>query len=497
MSCHWHGLRSLPAAQQHGTQCAIAQGHVELANVRPDQRLVVRSAAVTAVVGGVVGKSNVHGDAQGLTDEGVHLLGRVAEVLLGGLFLEERLAGLIVLAAQDAADRLLPLQGDGAQIAGAAVVADQGQEAAHRGGGGDLGALRRIHGRVVGPVAHELLPEFAVDEVGGRGAAQLGGGGLDLAVCLEDEGDVEGAEVEGLAERKQVGSGHERQNLNRITSVASGDEGQRVQTLVVHLGRLNVVADGVVKVGQLGHVRGHVDVHTLEGVRQTGVVSSQVGRQALARGRVDEFRALREDHLSEHLHRGHGLLHGGRDGGGLEVTTVVEHGAVRVDQGVVSGRVQLDFHLGQGQSHVLDLRAHPLRRCTEGVAVLSQGVVVLGRANLARRSLGDELGVGKEFKHVLSSFLLARVGTCLGNEGVIVAAVPDKGFSAHGREDLGKQKQLVGLVEHNTGSATAECSSVHNTQSLLGSQFERRQTGLSQSLVSANDTIPLLLATVH
>ena len=60
---------------------------------------------------------------------------------------------------------------------------------------------------------------------------------------------------------------------------------------------------------------------------------------------VDELCALREHELSEHLQRQAGLLHGGGNRGSLEVATVVDHTGRRVDQRVVSRRVEFDFEL--------------------------------------------------------------------------------------------------------------------------------------------------------
>ena len=94
---------------------------------------------------------------------------------------------------------------------------------------------------------HEVLELFAVvdvvvlDEAFECLCREL----ADLADCGGGEDAVHDPEVERLAECVEVGGAHHAEGFDGLVRVAGGDEGERVDGLVAHLGCLNVAGDGV------------------------------------------------------------------------------------------------------------------------------------------------------------------------------------------------------------------------------------------------------------
>ncbi|PON67984.1 hypothetical protein TorRG33x02_263040, partial [Trema orientale] len=130
-----------------------------------------------------------------------------------------------------------------------------------------------------------------------------------------------------------------------------------------------------------------------------------------------------------------------------------------VDERVVVHGVDLSLdHLRRGPDH-LDLRAQPLGRGPEGVAVL---LGLLERVQLV--DLLGRLDDGAPFEDVLhygGGLDLARVVLELVGQVVRELGLPEHGFGEDGGHDLGEYGQEVGLEEDHGGQARAHGGAVH------------------------------------
>jgi hypothetical protein len=398
----------------------------------------------------------------------------------GGGALGDGDAGGLHLLGQHRAELLLEL-GDPGEDGGLAlrvaaaegVVHQHGAQLLHQRQAGAGRVLRvREHGLAVDGGDELLLAEARAGEVprGVHGQHLLGhlgdrvlDGGLDVLLQV--------AQVDGLAQRDDVGGRHELEDVDGLGGLPGRDEAQGVDVLVVLLRALHVVGDGVAQVLELGAVGGHGDLGALESVVQAGVAAAgQVGGEAVVVELVDELGELREHELADVGDGEAGVVHGHADGGALEVAAVQRLAAVDVDDRVVVDGVDLALDGLGGGADDLDLGAEPLRRRAERVPVL------LGLEQ--RVQLVDLLGVlheGAALKDVLHDgrgldgprVVLELVGEVVG---VLGLAVHD--LAEDGGQDLGEDGQDVGVVHDGGRERGAHGGAVDDGEALLGVELE-------------------------
>lgn len=114
-------------------------------------------------------------------------------------------------------------------------------------------------------------------------------------------------------------------------------EGYLLDSLVMHLRRLDVGGHGGCKEAELAHVRRGVDVDALREVVVRRVRGSEVRGQPTVHHGVDELCRLREEKLADVVDRETGLLHGVCDSHSLEVATVVGGAGLAIEERVIGG----------------------------------------------------------------------------------------------------------------------------------------------------------------
>jgi hypothetical protein len=477
-----HGWRRRPACLVDGQGLAVPllealeHGVDELALADADEDLVALLA------GGLELLAGEEHAAELLADEAVQ---RERPAVLdpvghGGGALGDGDAGGLHLPGQHRAELLLEL-GDLGEHGGLALGVAAAESVVHQHGAQLLHQREAGAGRVLGVGEHALAVDGG-DEVllaEARGGEVAGGvhgqhllghlghgvlhGGLDVL--------LEVAQVDGLAERDDVGGGHELEDVDGLGGLPGRDEAEGVHVLVVLLRALDVVGDGVAEVLELRAVGGHGDLGALEPVVQAGVAAAgQVGGETVVVELVHELGELREHELADVGDGEAGVVHGHTDGGALEVASVERLATVDVDDRVVVDGVDLALDGLGGGADDLDLRAEPLRRRAERVPVL------LGLEQ--RVELVDLLGLlheGAALEDVLhdgggldgARVVLELVGEVVG---VLGLAVHD--LAEDGGQDLGEDGEDVGVVQHGGRERGAHGGAVDDGEPLLGVELE-------------------------
>lgn len=431
-------------------------------------------------------KALVEGDLEVLADGLVEDLSTVTEQLRGVRVGNEGGRGLVVGFLDDGGGLALPFREVGQAESRRGAGIDEDGDGGLRGGGaavrdGDAGG----GGPGLGDGCEDGGAERGLFSSGhGRGHGGVGEV-LETGGDTLQEPDVHGAEVKRLAGDVEVSGAHERHELDGLHGVAAGNKGKRVDGLVAHLGSLDVRADGVRDVGQLGHVGGHRDVNTLHGEREGRVVGDKVGGQTVVVVGVDQLGGLSEDELTDHLQAETGLLHGGGDGSGLEVGSTVDLAVDSVDERVVAGRVELGGDLAVRKHEVLELGSDPLGNGAPGVAVLDETRTL---AVLLALNADGELRALQQGEDVAGTLDLTVVGTGGLDERVERLGGTGHGLNTHGRKSLHEDGELVRLMQSQAGNTGRNGSTVDQTETLLGTHGTGLDAGLAQSIASGHDT---------
>ena len=137
-------------------------------------------------------------------------------------------------------------------------------------------------------------------------------------------------------------------------------------------------------------------------------------------------------------------------------------------------RVALQGNRLERREDVLDLGTQELGGRPQRVPVLPQLPLVLRNVHFVL-FLDGELRAIEETADVLRDLNLPGMGTTgVMDEGVEGTDSADHGFRAHGRANLGEEREVGRLVEGEGGNGRGESGAVEDAQMLLGRKWDRR-----------------------
>ncbi|KAF4504901.1 hypothetical protein G6O67_008294 [Ophiocordyceps sinensis] len=311
-----------------------------------------------------------------------------------------------------------------------------------------------------------------------------------------EEAMVVCAHLDSLARDIDVAGAHVGDDIGGLVGATGGQQGERVDALVVHLSRHDVRRDGMGQGCELRHVCRHVDVDALHGeVLMDADV--EVGLEPVVCRRIDHLGHLGIQEATNHLEGQARLVHGRGDDGGLEVASGVDlagagclvaqqllHGiGGRIDEGVVRGGVELDLELALSQEQVLEVRADPLGSGPGRVSILPQAMAL----SLPRLEADDHLGALEKATNVSGGFNLACVGTSGVDKGLDPLDVAAQGLGGQGRQHLGQHGKVLGVVEDEAGDGDGGGGAVDETEGLLGAETRGGKAADAQGLGRGHD----------
>lgn len=113
------------------------------------------------------------------------------------------------------------------------------------------------------------------------------------------------------------------------------DVNHSLDSLVVHLSRLNVGRNRVCKVAEFRNICCRCDVNAFRVVVEGRISGSHGWRKAIVHSRVDEFRALCKEKLADMMKGKTGFLHRVGDGHSLEIAAMVNCAGLAINEGII------------------------------------------------------------------------------------------------------------------------------------------------------------------